>query len=542
MEASASRSASEKEMLLGELCREAGLECPAGAEATVIRGITAASGRVRPGWLFVAMPGERTDGRRYIPEAVAAGAAAVLCPPGGAYPPPEGLPVLTSPEDIPIQVLLARLMNLWYDRPGQRLCLVGVTGTNGKTTVTAMLCHILNRAGIPCGQIGTLGYRLPGETELRTCPSADATAAMTTPDPEELYRILSEMAAAGEGKPAPTPAPVVVMEVSSHALTGGRVEPLWFEAGVFTNLSPEHLDHHGDMDSYFAAKESLFRQTRIGIVNGDDRWGRRLLLRPLPVEVFHICRISDRAAGGGLTDAPSAVRCVRVDAGQVRIRGLSGVEFRLTTPDLRMRLTCPMPGEFTVMNALMAAETALALGVSPRAVKDALSDFPGVPGRLERVPVGEAPFSVFIDYAHTPDALERLLLSFHDLCRSASRSSRRPGRILLLFGCGGDRDRSKRREMARIASRLSDVTVITSDNSRSEDPDAIMREILSGMDREAEYAVIPDRAEAIRYALRTARAGDILLLCGKGHETYEIDASGKHPFDERKIVKDFLGT
>lgn len=525
-----------REMPLGTLCREADIPCPAGAEETPIRGVTATSGRVRPGWLFVALPGLHTDGRRYIAEAVARGAAAVLCRPVEEPAPPVGAVVLIPPPSLSERVALARLADAWYGHPGDRLRLVGVTGTNGKTTVTAMLTHILRWAGLPTGSMGTLGYVLPGTVGWHPYGSADGSAAMTTPDPEELYAALAEMADAAEGEPA-----TVVMEVSSHALAQGRVEPLSFELAIFTNLSPEHLDFHGSMESYFAAKEALFRQARVGIVNGDDEWGRRLLLHPLPVEQLRICRVSDRAAGGGLPDAPCAGRCVRSDAGQVRLRGLAGSEFRLTSPDLRLRLSCPSPGSFTVMNALMAAEAAWMLGVSPRAIQDALAAFPGVPGRLERVPVGEAPFSVFIDYAHTPDALRRLLLTFHDV-RQSPTLGHRPGRILLVFGCGGDRDRSKRREMAHIASRLADVTVITSDNSRSEAPDAIIRDILAGIDRESEYAVIPDRAEAIRYALRTARAGDVILLCGKGHETYEIDATGKHPFDERKVVRDHLGT
>lgn len=526
-----------QEMPLGTLCREADIPCPSGAEDTPIRGITAVSGRVRPGWLFVALPGLHTDGRRYLPEAIRAGAAAVLCRPDETTQAlPDTLPRVEPPQSLSERVALARLMDAWCGHPGRRLRLVGVTGANGKTTVTAMLTHILRWAGQPVGSIGTLGYARPGMTGWEPYGSADGSAAMTTPDPEELYPILAKMAGT-----AGAPMPTVVMEVSSHALAQGRVEPLTYDVAVFTNLSPEHLDFHGDMESYFAAKATLFRQARIGVVNGDDEWGRRLLLQPFPVELFRVCRISDRAAGGGLADAPCAGRCVRSDAGQVRLRGLAGSEFRLTSPDLRMRLSCPSPGAFTVMNALMAAETAWALGVSPRAIKDALAAFPGVPGRLERVPVGDAPFTVFIDYAHTPDALRRLLLTFHN-ARQSPMGGRRPGRILLLFGCGGDRDKSKRREMAHIASRLADVTVITSDNSRSEEPEAIIRDILSGMDKEAECAVIPDRAEAIRYALCAARPGDVVLLCGKGHETYEIDAFGKHPFDERKIVRDYLGT
>ena len=286
------------------------------------------------------------------------------------------------------------------------------------------------------------------------------------------------------------------------------------------------------MEDYYLAKLRLFTVTREAVINADDHWGRRLLAEPTPIHHFHICHAEglrnlspDRMCPAG------EGTCTRYYAEQVKYQGEDGVSFKLASPDVRLRLRCPVPGQFTVMNAMEAAVAALALGVSPAVVRDTLAAFDGVPGRMERVPLPETdiPFSVFIDFAHTPDALENLLASVHGF-------RRRGQRIILVFGCGGDRDRSKRKIMARIASRMADSLVITSDNSRSEDPDGIIADILAGVDKESEFAVVPNRAEAIRYAVRHARAGDIILLAGKGHENYEIDRTGKHPFCEKDIA------
>lgn len=540
----------QREMTLSRLCGEAGLECPAEAGGIMIRGVTAHSRRVRPGWLFVAVPGMHTDGRAYIGEAFAAGAVAAVYQPdtdgqgtaqgvGHTAPPEASGQGLLLPADN-VRVTMARLFDAWYGHPGRRLRLVGVTGTNGKTTVSFMLYHMLKAAGCPVGIIGTLGAVSPaGPVEIRP---ADERAAMTTPDPEELYAILAHMADATPPRETGT----VVMEVSSHALALGKVEPLSFDLSIFTNLSPEHLDFHGTAEAYFEAKQRLFARSRLGVINGDDRWARSLPSLGLSVERWMICRSAPATC-------PAAVACPdgncdRCLAEQIRSLGLFGMEYRLTTPDARLRLVCPVPGQFSVMNSMEAAVAALSLGVSPGVVKDSLASFPGVPGRLERILPGagyETDFSVFIDFAHTPMALENLLLTFQRLRQGAGAAGDGAGRqgngqpvrrIVVLFGCGGDRDRSKRRAMARIASRMADVVVVTSDNSRSEDPQAIIRDILAGIDRESEYAVIPDRAEAIRHTIRYARPGDIILLCGKGHETYEIDRTGRHPFSERDIA------
>lgn len=523
-------SSDPRSMTLGALCAEAGLNCPPGADDIPILGVSADSRRVRPGFLFVAVSGMHRDGRDCIPDAAARGAAAAAaawddndCPAAIT-----GAPIpLTRVGDA--REASARLLDAWYGHPGKRLRLVGITGTNGKTSTACMLAHILRASGERVGMIGTLGYRLPddaAEPEEDVIRPADSRAAMTTPDPEELYAILDRMADGG------TRRTTVVMEVSSHALALGKTAPLDFEVGIFTNLSPEHTDFHETAERYFEAKKQLFRASRIGVTNGGDPCGARLPREVTGPQRWIVCR--DGSAAPDVGTVEPAAPFERCGADDVRLDGLRGVGYRLITPSARLRVTCPVPGIFTVINSLEAAAAALALGVQPAVVREALSGFPGVPGRMERLPL-HADYDVFIDYAHTPDALEKLLCSFHRILDTARMSGK--GRLILLFGCGGDRDRDKRKVMARIASALADVIIITSDNSRSEDPDVIIGDILRGIDKESEYTVIPDRAEAIRWAVRSARPGDVILLCGKGHETYEIDRTGRHPFDERAVVR-----
>ena len=513
-------------MRLSLLCAEAGLPAPKDGADVTVHGVTADSRRVREGWLFIALRGMHTDARRYVRDAIDRGAVAVVTeaheePLSGAR--ADAIPTLYVPD---ARLAMARLFDAWCGHPARRLRLVGVTGTNGKTSVAAMLAHVLEGAGVPCGVIGTVGARMTGVGTL------SSPSGMTTPDPEELYPLLARMA---EAHPALKPPLTVIMEVTSHALALRKVEPLHFAVSVFTNLSPEHLDLHGSMDAYYAVKRQLFESSDEAVVNADCRWGRLLLSEPLPIKHWHICHAACNDAPPPDRMCPSGIAsCTRVYAEQIAYRGESGVSFKLTTPTARVRLKCPVPGEFTVMNALEASATALALGVSPTAIRTALASFGGVRGRMERVyPADDRTTfsaSVFIDFAHTPDALEKLLDTAHRIRRKGQR-------IVLVFGCGGDRDPSKRKIMARIASRMADSIVITSDNSRSEDPSTIISDILSGMDKESEFAVIPDRADAIRYAVRYARADDIILLAGKGHETYEIDRTGRHPFDEREIVQ-----
>ena len=509
-------------MPLSRLLAEADIPVPHGVEAVTVSGIASDSRSVTEGDLFIALNGLHTDARAFIPHAVGRGASAVVCEAAEGVPYAEGVPVITVPN---ARVAMAYLYDAWYGHPARGLRLVGVTGTNGKTSVSTMLRAVLRASGVPCGLIGTVGcYSTVGNNPI------GGGEGMTTPDPAELYSLLARMAAdAPVGSSHP---PTVVMEVTSHALLLGKVEPLSFALSVFTNLTPEHMDLHGTMEAYFDAKKRLFARSREAVVNADDRWGRRLLSEPLSIHHYHICHadgaksmLSDRicpAGDGG---------CTRLYAEQVKSLGEDGVAFKLTSPDVRLRLRCPVPGQFTVMNALEAAAAAWALGADPAGLRDALAHFGGVPGRMERVslPDTDVPFSVFIDFAHTPDALENLLRSVHDF-------RRRGQRIVLVFGCGGDRDPTKRKVMARIASRMADSLVITSDNSRTENPADIISDILLGVDKESEFAVVPDRAEAIRYAVKYARSGDIILLAGKGHENYEIDRRGKHPFCERDIA------
>ncbi len=512
-------------MTLSALLADAGITPDPACEkdfSIPVSGLSTDSRRLSAGDLFIAIHGLHTDARLFAADAVEHGAVAVVTEedPAGF----DGtVPVIRVPD---ARVAAACLYDAWYGHPGRRLRLVGVTGTNGKTTVTSLLRHLLLASGIPCGIIGTVGWIAPSGEH-------SDLGGMTTPDPWVLYPLLARMAESA----VPAVPPVVLMEVTSHALKLGKVAPLRFDVGIFTNLTPEHLDLHGTMEDYYAAKRRLFEVSRLAVVNADDRRGRMLLGEPLPTRHWFICHATGLDGLSPDRMCPAAEgSCTRVYAEQVKLLGEEGVAFKLTTPDIRLRLRCPLPGEFSVMNALEAATAALALGAGPAAVRDALPTFPGVPGRMERVEIPAActhfpeNTAVYIDFAHTPDALEKLLGVAHTM-------RRRGRRIVLLFGCGGDRDRSKRKLMGRVASRMADFVILTSDNSRSENPGSILSDILQGIDKESAFTVIPDRAEAITYAIQNARAGDIILLAGKGHETYEITAEGTRPFSERDIVR-----
>ncbi len=368
---------------------------------------------------------------------------------------------------------MAAVSASFFGHPSRAMTMVGVTGTNGKTTVTQLVRAILNHSGRSTGVIGTLdGVR-------------------TTPEAPVLQGLLAGLRDDGRG--------AVAMEVSSHALTQHRVDAIVFDVAAFTNLSRDHLDHHRTMDEYFAAKARLFEpeRARLVVINVDDPWGRRL---------------ADRSAD-------RVVRVRRAEATDVRLSiGSSAFTWRGRTVDL------PLSGSFNIDNALLAASVATCLGVDEDQVVGGLPPLPPVPGRMEVVSAG-LPFAVMVDYAHTPAGLEVAL--------SASRELAGPGRVICLFGCGGDRDRGKRPEMGAVASRWSDVIVLTSDNPRSEDPMAIIGEIRSGMGDAVEPAVEPDRAEAVRMAVGLARPGDVVLLAGKGHETTQVTGDRVVPFDDR---------
>ena len=469
-------------MRLAELCRAAGIFCPIGSEDVEISSVTSNSEKVKKGSLFVCLTGTHTDGNMFAERARAMGAAAVLSD-------------KRRESDLFCEdacAAHARLCRKLYGEGIEKLRLVGVTGTNGKTTVTALVRSILRAAGEACGSIGTLGCILPsGET-------LDTGGNMTTPDPEVLYPALSKMAAVG--------ARYAVCEVSSHALAQKRADALRFEVGVFTNLTRDHLDFHGTEEAYFAAKRRLFELSDKMIVNGDD---------PKLANLSEALTCSAHSAADFMAHG-------------VELYGTEGCGYRFLSEKSSYTVISPIPGRFTVMNTLQAAACAELLSVDPCFIKQGIATLSSVIGRMQRVELEGADFAVYIDYAHTPDALEKLLLTARGFAR---------GRVFVLFGCGGDRDRGKRAKMAKNATRLADFTVITSDNSRSENPMQIFADILEGVDKKKPYVLIPDRRQAIAYAVSQLRGGDVLLLAGKGHEKYEINADGIYPFDEEETVR-----
>ena len=454
-----------------------------------VGGIASDSRRVRSGDLFVAIKGLTDDGFNHISEALSRGAVFVI-----AERRVVGVPSLVVEN---ARKALACLFDAWYGHPARNMHLIGITGTNGKTSTAAMLAAILKAAGETCGVIGTINATC-GDDVLAT-KNADRLANLTTPDPAELYRVLSEMRDRG--------ASYVVMEVTSHAIFFEKTAPLYFTRALFTNLTPDHLDLHGDMETYYGQKRRLFSQCEKGVISLFGPYGQQL---------------------ADSIDIPF-LTVGRGNVSSILVKGDRGVAFELHTTDGNIDISLPVPGDFSIENASLAVMTALSLGISPDVVKEALGSFCGVKGRMERICENALDISVFLDYAHTPDALEKLLLTVRRFRRDTQR-------IILVFGCGGDRDRTKRRKMGRIATRLSDLTVITSDNARSEDPSAIIADIVKGIDKEKPHKIILDRHEAIAYAVESARRGDIILLAGKGHEEYEIKGRERLPFSEREIV------
>ncbi|MGH7393656.1 MAG: UDP-N-acetylmuramoyl-L-alanyl-D-glutamate--2,6-diaminopimelate ligase [Candidatus Rokuibacteriota bacterium] len=472
-----------------------------GTPPSAVTGIADDSRRVASGDCFVAVPGLRHDARRFVPEAVARGAALVVTE-GGALP---GLPVA--------QVLvgsareaLGRLAGAYHGHPSRRLTVVGITGTNGKTTTSYLVEALLQACGFKTGVIGTIQYRL-GD---RTLP-----AGQTTPDALALQAMLAAMVEDGVRG--------VAMEASSHALAQGRIEGLTIDVAVFTNLTQDHLDFHGTLPEYRRAKRRLFellerspRPGRTAVVNADDPAGREMT-RGLSVPVLTF----------GLRPGAS------VHAREWSST-LEGVRLRADTPRGELALVSPLIGEHNVMNLLGAIGVGLALGLAPDAVARALGPVGAVPGRFEQVREGQ-PFLVVVDYAHTPDALERVLATARKLT---------VGRLAVVFGCGGDRDRGKRPLMGEIAARVADRVWVTSDNPRSERPEAIVEEIAGGARRAAgepgRIVTRTDRRAAIEDALGWARAGDTVVIAGKGHETYQIIGGETLPFDDRAVARQAL--
>ena len=488
-------------MRLFELCE--GMEIPKGCENVEIGGVKTDSRKVQKGDLFICIKGLHADGHLYISDAVQKGAAAVVVSENAVG--DVGIPAVRVSDT---RHAAALIYHSWYGKPTEKLHVIAVTGTNGKTSVTFMLRAIFEAALYRTGLIGTVNYYSAGRKIL--CGTDDPLANMTTPDPGELYRMLAEMAADG--------VEYVFMEVTSHALAFGKPDAIHFDAAVFTNLTPEHLDFHGDMETYYETKKKLFSMCDRAIVNVDDGYGARLASE---LACPHVT-----CSAKGIGSDYMAV--------QICQNGVDGNQYRLLSKQKRFTVRTPMPGAFSVINTLQAAACACELGLSPSVIMTALGTMAGVDGRMERVRLGVlADYSVFIDYAHTPDALENLLLTAKGFAREGER-------VVLVFGCGGDRDKSKRSVMGEIAARLADFVIVTSDNSRSEQPMDIICEIQKGL-ADSDHVIIPSRRRAIEFAIREAHAGDIILLAGKGHEEYEIDRSGKHFFSEKQIAAQAAG-
>ena len=490
-------------MKLSSLLERADIACPPSAAELDITEIVTDSRKASEGCLFVCIAGSRSDGHSFIGEAIRKGAKVIVAEQvrdvgvGGA--------AAVYVENT--RRAAALLYNSWYSDPARDMKLVGVTGTNGKTSVVNLLKRIFEKRGIVCGTIGTLGCYV-GEEKLDTL-SDDPLSNMTTPEPAQLYKTLALM--------RERRVEYVFMEVSSHSLSLERVAALDFELAVFTNLTQDHLDFHNDMESYFLSKAKLFRKCRRALINLDGDYAERLIGC---AECDGIYTVSlNKKADYYVEDVEY------LSFGGVRYSMIDSINKEKT------EMSIGLSGSFAVINSLDAAAAARLCGIPRETVADALSQVSGIDGRMELVELGEdADISVYIDYAHTPDALENLLCSIRSFRQKDQR-------IVLLFGCGGDRDRSTRRYMANIASRMADLVIITSDNSRSESPDIIFSDILRGIDKEKEYLLIPDRQEAIEYAVCNSYPRDIIVLAGKGHERYEIDAKGRRPFDEREITK-----
>ena len=478
-------------MLLSDLLAGVSVTELAADPQTEITAVCCDSRKAGENSLFVAVRGYVTDGHKFLPAVAAQGCAVCVC----EEKPTVAIPYVLVPDSRPAMALIGAN---FYHHPADRMTMIGVTGTNGKTTSTILLKHVLERClGAKVGLIGT-NRNLIGEEELPT--------ERTTPESLELQALLHEMAEKG--------CTHVVMEVSSHSLYLSRVAGITYEVGVFTNLTRDHLDFHKTMENYAAAKALLFSaQARRAVINADDAWGPYMAERAAgPVLTYGIENPADLRAAS-LREAADHVSYTAEYAGE------------------RRPVTLNIPGRFSVYNSLDVIGCGLALGLPADKIIGALADAEGVKGRVEVVPT-DGDYTVIIDYAHTPDALENVLNTMRPLCR---------GRLVALFGCGGDRDRTKRPMMAEIAGRLADFVIVTSDNPRTEEPQAIINDILPGLaGSKTPYVSLCDRAEAIAYALDTAQAGDIIVLAGKGHETYQEINHVKHHMDEREIVAGHL--
>lgn len=474
-------------MKLKDLLKDVPMLACAADLQTEISGVCYDSRKVSAGDAFVAVTGFAADGNRFIPMALDRGAAVVVT----ARKPQQEIPYVLVESD---RLALAKMSCNFYDHPADTMTMIGITGTNGKTSSTLLLKQVLEQvAGAKVGLVGTMS-NLIGSQEIPT--------ERTTPESLELQGLFAQMRAAG--------CTHVVMEVSSHALSLERVGGVHFDVAAFTNLTEDHLDFHKTMDEYCAAKAELFRRCDRAVVNRDDGYAQQILqAAACPV-------LTTSVAGDG-----------DLQAVDVSLHA-QGVRFTAKLGQQQAQVELPIPGRFTVHNALTVLGITSQLGLPLEDCAQALGRCQGVKGRVEVVPTPGKPYSILIDYAHTPDGLENVLRSVRDFCK---------GRLIAVFGCGGDRDPMKRPIMGSIGVKLSDLAIITSDNPRTEEPSSILADILKGIKKEdGEYIVIEDRRKAIKYAMDIGKKDDIIVLAGKGHETYQDIGGHKHHLDEREEV------
>jgi UDP-N-acetylmuramoyl-L-alanyl-D-glutamate--2,6-diaminopimelate ligase len=471
---------------------------PPSLAQTQIQGLDYDSRRIEKGYLFFAFPGSRVDGREFAEQALARGAVGIV----SELAAPEGISAPWLQVDHGRQAL-ARASKTFYGNLDERIPLIGITGTNGKTTTNYLIDSILRAAGKTTMLAGTIEYHLGAKV---------LPAANTTPESLDLHRMLAELHAMDSHPKAAT------MEVSSHALALGRVYGLQFHTAVFTNLTQDHLDFHHTMDEYFAAKQLLFTGSgapppRYDVLNRDDEWGRKL--RP-----HHTTEVLWYGLG-----SESMVRARHIHS------GLNGLRFDVAFDKLRFEIRSSLIGKINVYNILAACCVGMTFQLQPEVIARGIEACQGVPGRFERVDEGQ-PFAVVVDYSHTDDALRNAI----SVARTLNAK-----RVITLFGCGGDRDRAKRPLMGKVAGELSDLVILTSDNPRSEDPLQIMNDALVGIRRTDTRTIVePDRAAAIRKAIEEAHAGDVVILAGKGHETYQIFRDRTIHFDDREVAREVL--
>ncbi|HMK55423.1 MAG TPA: UDP-N-acetylmuramoyl-L-alanyl-D-glutamate--2,6-diaminopimelate ligase [Dissulfurispiraceae bacterium] len=491
-----------------------------GPREQLITGITYDSRQVADGFMFVAVKGEKSDGHTFIQKAIAKGARAIIHEKGHPLIPDliQQYPLISWVGVEDCREGLAAMSAEFYDHPSEQICVVGITGTNGKTTTSYLVKSVLEKWSKNVGLIGTINYMIMNER---------FEAPHTTPEASDFQGLLRQMADRGCN--------YAVAEVSSHALAQKRVDHTQFKVAIFTNLTGDHLDFHGTMEAYFRSKLRLFTELLIdggaAVINIDDPYGRRLsdLLKRTRPSVSQITfSLSDKAADM----VPEEI-----------IAGFRGTSFlvRAKNSFSGLKIMSPLVGRTGIYNILSAVGAALPLGIPAEAVSGGIASVDIVKGRFERVDLGQS-FLAVIDYAHTHDALERLLEASHkllDACSAAQKDKQPAGKIITVFGCGGNRDRSKRPKMGRIASNMSDFVIVTSDNPRNEDPAVIIRDIETGIEKD-NYIVIPDRRTAIRMAALLASPGDIVIIAGKGHEDYQEIKDVRYPFSDRSVMEDAI--